>query len=109
MSFAELGTIYSRTELKKLLDIHSSVVHSDLTPAETKVLSGLKLLFMCACVAVVQLKCVYFPGALDFGTKEVSQIMTPIDHVCSLTLPFPSVLLIVFDSPSVPFCAGLHA
>tara|TARA_R110002050_G_scaffold198406_1_gene333183 strand:- start:1459 stop:1689 length:231 start_codon:yes stop_codon:yes gene_type:complete len=33
----ELGTIYTRTELKKLIDIHANVVQSDLTAAETKV------------------------------------------------------------------------
>ena len=36
----ELGTIYTRTELKKLLDIHGSMTQSDLTHAETRVLAG---------------------------------------------------------------------
>lgn len=60
----EIGTIYSRNELKKLLDIHSTVPDSlsDLTKQETTILAG----------------------ALDLPLKKVSEIMTPIDNVFML-------------------------
>jgi len=53
----ELGTIYSRNELKKLLEMHST--YSDITKDETTIMSGV----------------------LDFGRKEVSEVMTPLQDV----------------------------
>jgi len=87
----ELGTIYTRSELKKLLDIHSSVTQSDLTRAETKVLAG----------------------ALDFGVKEVGDIMTPIEQVFMLgideTLTHEQIKDIVQTGYSrIPIYEGNH-
>lgn len=53
----ELGTLYSRNELKKLLEMHST--YSDITKDETTIMSG----------------------ALDFGKKEVIEVMTPLNDV----------------------------
>jgi metal transporter CNNM len=53
----EIGTIYDRNELKKLVDIQSS--YSNITKEETTLLSGV----------------------LDFGSKEVHQVMTKLDKV----------------------------
>ncbi len=39
-SLEEYGILYSRVELKKLLEIHSLVSQSDLTRAESKVIAG---------------------------------------------------------------------
>eukprot|EP01104_Vermistella_antarctica_P015152 TRINITY_DN4914_c0_g2_i1.p1 TRINITY_DN4914_c0_g2~~TRINITY_DN4914_c0_g2_i1.p1 ORF type:complete len:520 (-),score=138.91 TRINITY_DN4914_c0_g2_i1:201-1760(-) len=58
----EIGTIYSRRELVKLLEIHTEVHKSDLTHSETSILSG----------------------ALQFNLKEVSEIMTDLDSVYML-------------------------
>lgn len=56
----EVGTIYTRTELKKLFDIHTT--YSDITREEANVLSG----------------------ALEFGSMEVQAVMTPLDKVFML-------------------------
>ena len=53
----ELGQLYSRNELKKLLEMHST--YSDITVDETTIMSG----------------------ALDFGRKEVVEVMTPLADV----------------------------
>eukprot|EP01094_Clydonella_sp_ATCC50884_P029205 TRINITY_DN9064_c0_g2_i2.p1 TRINITY_DN9064_c0_g2~~TRINITY_DN9064_c0_g2_i2.p1 ORF type:complete len:514 (+),score=231.20 TRINITY_DN9064_c0_g2_i2:349-1890(+) len=61
---AELGTIYSKAELKKLFDLHASSIHTDLTQEETTILAG----------------------ALDFGSKHVEDVMTPLDKVFMLNI-----------------------
>mmetsp|Transcript_21841 Transcript_21841/g.27860 ORF Transcript_21841/g.27860 Transcript_21841/m.27860 type:complete len:519 (-) Transcript_21841:145-1701(-) len=58
----ELGTLYSRNELKKLLEMHST--YSDITKDETTIMSG----------------------ALDFGKKEVIEVMTPLEDVYMLDI-----------------------
>ena len=58
----ELGTIYSRNELKKLLEMHST--YSDITEDETAIMSG----------------------ALDFGSKHVKEIMTPLRNVFMISV-----------------------
>jgi metal transporter CNNM len=58
----ELGTIYSRNELKKLLEMHST--YSDITKDETTIMSGV----------------------LDFGRKEVSEVMTPLEDVFMMNI-----------------------
>ena len=58
----EIGTIYSRKELKKLVEIHGGHHVSDITHAEGTILSG----------------------ALDFSTKPVSEVMTPLENVFML-------------------------
>lgn len=60
----EIGTIYSRKELKKLLEIHASHQATDLSAEETTILTG----------------------ALDFGSKNVDEIMTPIDQVYMVSI-----------------------
>jgi len=61
----EMGTIYSRQQLKKLLDIHSAhqgesgVSRSDVT---------------------------MLTGVLDFAQKKVAQVMTPMDKVFSIEI-----------------------
>eukprot|EP00013_Stygamoeba_regulata_P020504 CAMPEP_0177657806 /NCGR_PEP_ID=MMETSP0447-20121125/16422_1 /TAXON_ID=0 /ORGANISM="Stygamoeba regulata, Strain BSH-02190019" /LENGTH=629 /DNA_ID=CAMNT_0019162267 /DNA_START=234 /DNA_END=2123 /DNA_ORIENTATION=- len=60
----EIGTIYSRNELKKLLDIHSHHVASEIGVTEGAILTG----------------------ALDFSLKEVSEVMTPIEDVFMLEI-----------------------
>eukprot|EP01119_Soliformovum_irregulare_P021820 TRINITY_DN733_c1_g1_i1.p1 TRINITY_DN733_c1_g1~~TRINITY_DN733_c1_g1_i1.p1 ORF type:complete len:549 (+),score=172.25 TRINITY_DN733_c1_g1_i1:106-1752(+) len=58
----EMGTIYSKKELKKLLSIHGDSTASDLTREETQILTG----------------------ALDFATKRAESIMTPLEKVFML-------------------------
>ena len=58
----EIGTIYSRKELKKLVEIHGGHHISDITKAEGSILSG----------------------ALDFSTKTVAEVMTPLENVFML-------------------------
>ena len=53
----ELGQLYTRSELKKLLEMHST--YSDITKDETTIMSG----------------------ALEFGQKEVIEVMTALDDV----------------------------
>jgi len=60
----EIGTIYSRAELKKLLEIHGKHLVSDISVDEGSILSGV----------------------LDFSLKEVSQVMTPLDKVFMLEI-----------------------
>jgi metal transporter CNNM len=55
----EIGTIYSRDELKKLLEIHGHHMVSDITSDEGSILSGV----------------------LDFSLKPVADAMTPIESV----------------------------
>lgn len=58
----EIGTIYSRKELKKLVEIHGGHHVSDLTTEDEAILTG----------------------ALDFSTKKVSEVMTPLENVFML-------------------------
>mmetsp|Transcript_2089 Transcript_2089/g.7579 ORF Transcript_2089/g.7579 Transcript_2089/m.7579 type:complete len:516 (+) Transcript_2089:328-1875(+) len=58
----ELGTIYSRQELKKLFDLHST--YSDITKEETTILAG----------------------ALEFGSKRVEVVMTPLEKVYMISI-----------------------
>ena len=60
-------------QLKKLLDIHSTVPDSlsDLTKQETTILAG----------------------ALDLPLKKVSEIMTPIDNVFMLAVSCQTLIL----------------
>ncbi|KYQ93310.1 hypothetical protein DLAC_05977 [Tieghemostelium lacteum] len=56
----EMGTIYSRQQLKKLLDIHSAhSLESGVSRNDVTMLSGV----------------------LDFGQKKVCQVMTPLEKV----------------------------
>lgn len=60
----EIGPIYSREELKTLMDIHKRNRHGDLTDDETVIIEG----------------------ALDFSQKTAKEIMTPIDKVFALDI-----------------------
>ncbi|EGG14553.1 Ancient conserved domain protein 2 [Cavenderia fasciculata] len=62
---SEMGTIYSRKELKKLLDIHS--IHTQESGVSR---SDVTLL----------------TGVLDFSQKKVAQVMTPLDRVFMLDI-----------------------
>ncbi|GAM27268.1 hypothetical protein SAMD00019534_104430 [Acytostelium subglobosum LB1] len=62
---SEMGTIYSRQQLKKLLDIHSAhSLESGVSRSDATLLSGV----------------------LDFASKTVSDIMTSIDNVTMLDI-----------------------
>lgn len=56
----EIGTLYSKNEFKKLVEMHRNA--TDIKNKEANILSG----------------------ALDFGTRQVHEIMTPIEHVYML-------------------------
>ncbi|EGC36866.1 hypothetical protein DICPUDRAFT_97440 [Dictyostelium purpureum] len=61
----EMGTIYSRQQLKKLLDIHSAHANeSGVSRSDVTMLTGV----------------------LDFAHKKVSQVMTPLDKVYSVDI-----------------------
>eukprot|EP01112_Ceratiomyxa_fruticulosa_P009526 TRINITY_DN2488_c0_g2_i2.p1 TRINITY_DN2488_c0_g2~~TRINITY_DN2488_c0_g2_i2.p1 ORF type:complete len:549 (-),score=119.29 TRINITY_DN2488_c0_g2_i2:53-1699(-) len=61
----EMGTIYSRTQLKKLLDIHSShMAESNLSRRDVTMLSGV----------------------LDYKEKKVEDVMTPMEKVFMLDI-----------------------
>lgn len=60
----EVGTIYSKNELKKLLDIHSIHQESGVSRRDAIILAGV----------------------LDFAQKKLEQIMTPIDKVFMLDI-----------------------
>eukprot|EP00002_Diphylleia_rotans_P033568 TRINITY_DN7148_c0_g2_i1.p1 TRINITY_DN7148_c0_g2~~TRINITY_DN7148_c0_g2_i1.p1 ORF type:complete len:662 (-),score=127.64 TRINITY_DN7148_c0_g2_i1:168-2153(-) len=55
----ELGTTYTKKELRKLVELHGVDQHGDLNLDEKAILTG----------------------ALDFGNKVVEQIMVPLNHV----------------------------
>lgn len=60
----EVGTIYSKNELKKLLDIHAFHQESGVSRKDAVILAGV----------------------LDFAQKKLEQIMTPIDKVFLLDI-----------------------
>ncbi|GAM25998.1 hypothetical protein SAMD00019534_091730 [Acytostelium subglobosum LB1] len=61
----EMGTIYSRHQLKKLLDIHSAhAMESGVSRSDVTMLTGV----------------------LDFGQKKVAQVMTPLEQVFMLDI-----------------------
>lgn len=60
----EVGTIYSKNELKKLLDIHSIHQESGVSRRDAIILAGV----------------------LDFAQKKLEQIMTPLDKVFMLDI-----------------------
>eukprot|EP01133_Synstelium_polycarpum_P017468 gene17468-20843_t len=62
---SEMGTIYSRQQLKKLLDIHSiHALESGVSRSDVTMLTGV----------------------LDFGQKKVLAVMTPLDKVFMLDI-----------------------
>eukprot|EP00764_Aduncisulcus_paluster_P005075 gnl/Carplike_NY0171/1846_a2507_550.p1 GENE.gnl/Carplike_NY0171/1846_a2507_550~~gnl/Carplike_NY0171/1846_a2507_550.p1 ORF type:complete len:635 (+),score=186.75 gnl/Carplike_NY0171/1846_a2507_550:31-1935(+) len=60
----EIGTIYSRNELKQLIAFHAGSNHSDFTNEESTLLAG----------------------AIDFSTRTVDTIVTPLDKVFMLSI-----------------------
>eukprot|EP00824_Muranothrix_gubernata_P012279 TRINITY_DN26138_c0_g1_i1.p1 TRINITY_DN26138_c0_g1~~TRINITY_DN26138_c0_g1_i1.p1 ORF type:complete len:584 (-),score=118.62 TRINITY_DN26138_c0_g1_i1:3-1754(-) len=60
----ELGTVYSKAELKKLVEIYGTEKRGDLTTQEANIMTG----------------------ALEFSTKTVKDIMTPIKDVFMLNV-----------------------
>jgi metal transporter CNNM len=58
----EMGTIYSRKELRQMIDFHAESTLSDLTAGESKLLAG----------------------ALEFSQRTVADILTPIEQVFML-------------------------
>jgi metal transporter CNNM len=60
----EMGTVYNRKEMRKLLKLHEESADADTVTHEAKIMSG----------------------ALDFGEKKVQDVITPIASTFSLAI-----------------------
>ncbi len=90
----EMGTIYSKDQLKNLLQIYAQSADSDVKHEETKLVVHIHAPSRClqgiACdislASPLPNACFTQAGALDFATKTVHEVMTPMERVYSLSI-----------------------